>query len=114
MILMSDSERGLWRLQTGLSEKEKTLLQTQNLSRDLKYCSTRNDHYALSEQDFQELSSRRKDDDLHLKLKAVVPSCTSIINNLFLKINLAFEAGNSRRAIYEALLEGEADNTLLN
>ncbi|MGD1908712.1 MAG: hypothetical protein ACFB0C_22380 [Leptolyngbyaceae cyanobacterium] len=111
VFLMNDSERAFWRAQRGIPEKEVRLLQVQNLSRDLEYCSQRTNGYSLTDEDFQRLS-RRKNTDFRGELAYKLPSCQGIINNLFRHIQLALETKNSRKSIRQALVDGKEDAVL--
>jgi hypothetical protein len=101
----------LWVYEPGIPEKESSLLQVRSLSRDLKHCSGRKDKYLLSDEDIEGLSVRNEV-EIYAKLKEDTPGCSGIIENLSIKVELAYEFENSKRQIHEALIDGQLDTSL--
>ena len=106
MVLMSDSERGMWKSQMGISDKEASLLRVKHLSRDLEYCSSNDGSYFLSPEDF-EILSKQPNEEFNNNLFQLIPSCRSIIGHLIENIDQARKTGNSRPKIRQALIEGQ-------
>ncbi|MBE9156079.1 hypothetical protein IQ265_04415 [Nodosilinea sp. LEGE 06152] len=108
MLLMNDSERAMWESMRVVSHKEASLLRVKHLSRDLEYCSSNDGSYSLSPEDF-EILSNRPNEEFSNKLFQLIPSCKPITNYLLENIDQARQSGNSRKNIYRALVEGQAD-----
>lgn len=94
--------------QRGITLKKANLLQVKHLSRDLEWCLDRADLPSLEEEDFANLTRRNNKEAIN-KLNQLAPYCTGITNYLSGKIDLARRSGHSRKAIYKALLDGQAD-----
>lgn len=108
MILMNDSEKAMWRYQSGISDKEATLSQVRFLSRDLETCNKRREYASLSDQQIQEIAIR-DNQEIYNRLLESRPLCRGVIDHLFGKLEEAYKTGNKHNRIYQAMLEGQSD-----
>jgi hypothetical protein len=106
MILMNDSERGIYRSQRGLTDKEATLLQVKHLVRDLGICFERRSYIPLSAGQMQQLADQNNK-EIYDELITVAPLCKGTIDFLSDKLELAYRSGNRRKEISEAILENK-------
>ena len=111
MILMNDSEKAMWRYQSGISNREADLLQVKHLSRDLEICAQKTKYASLSEQQIQKIVMQ-DNQEIHHHLIKQLPSCRGITNHLFEKLEDAYETGNRRKQLYRAILDGQASLSL--
>lgn len=108
MILMNDSEKGLWRYQTGIPDKEANLLQVKNLSRDLEICIQRRKYPSLSEDQAKQLAIQ-DNQGIYNQLVETLPLCQGVIDHLFKTLEQAHKFGNQRKELYQAMIDGKAD-----
>ena len=107
MLLMNDSERAMWRSQTGISDKEASILQVKYLSRDLETCIQRREYFSLSEHQIRKLI-KRENQEIYNELVKSLPLCKGIVDDLILKLEQAYELGNRRKQLYHAMADGQA------
>ncbi|MDV3349827.1 hypothetical protein QGP82_14070 [Leptothoe sp. LEGE 181152] len=111
MILMNDSEKGLWRYQTGIPDKEANLLQVKNLSRDLEICINRRKYPPLSEQQIKQLAIQNNH-EIYDELIKTLPLCKGVVDYLFKKIDQAYDTGNQLNQLNQAIVDGKAESLL--
>ena len=111
MILMSDSEKAMWRYQAGIPDQESNLLQVKNLSRDLEICAQKRKYSSLSDQQIRRVVMR-DNREIHHHLVESLTLCQGVVNHLFEKLEDAYETGNRRKQLYKAIVDGQADGDL--
>jgi len=87
--------------------KESSLLQVKSLSRDLVWCQTKANSYVLAEIDFQRLSKQSSNRKFAVDTK-ISPDCFGTFSLLSQQVDRAHDAGNSAKAIFQTMLDGQA------